>query len=233
MSAARKAGHTITIATPLSGWYSSDTLMVADGLGAEAIVLRQRASAWHAKKYANAADLIAGENLIVDPAAVKSLGRKALALARGATSNHNRGRLFEKFLCFFFSQVTGFELHEHNYRTETEEIDAIFLNRRLHGQCWPSGPLVLISGKNTKAAAGAPAVTSLASKMQNRRGMCKLGFLCSAGTISSDARNHELRYSREDNLMVLIDGKDFDSLLDKAHRLDAELERLVVNASLR
>jgi hypothetical protein len=87
--------------------------------------------------------------------------------------------------------------------------------------------------RNTQGGAEAPAVTSLASKMRNRRGMCKLGFLCSANSISNDARNHELRYSHEESVMVLLDGKDLDGLLDKADQLEVELERLVVNASLR
>ena len=40
--------------------------------------------------------------------------------------------------------------------------------------------------------------------------MCKLGLLCSANSISTDARNHELRYSHEESVIVLLDGKDLE-----------------------
>jgi hypothetical protein len=232
MAAAQKAGRQITIAAPLSSWYVNETLLAADKLDAEGVVLRPSAKGWQAKSYESIGELIATENLIVNPDVLRPIARRALARARKATARHARGRLFEKLLCLVFSQVPDFELYAHNYRTETEEIDAVFVNRRAHGRCWSNSPLVLLSGKNVKGGAGAPAVTSLASKMRNRREMCKLGFLCSAGTISQDARNHELRYSREDCLMVLVDGKHLDSLLDKADQLEAELEKLVIEASL-
>jgi hypothetical protein len=233
MLAAQKANKTVTIAAPLSSWYENKTILAADELDAAGIVLRPFGKAWQAKAYDTIVELVAGENLIVAPDNLRLIGQKILKRARDATDKHMRGQLFERFLCLLFSQISDFELFEHNYRTETEEIDGVFLNRRIHGRCWPSSPLVLLSGKNTKGGAGAPAVTSLAAKMRNRRGLCKLGFLCSANSISTDARNHELRYSHEESVIVLLDGKDLDGLLDKTDQLEAELERLVVNASLR
>jgi len=233
MVAAQKANKQVTIGAPLSCWYANETILVADKIDAAGIVLRPSGKGWQAKRYETIVELVAGENLIVAPSNLQLIGQKLLERARNATNKYVRGRLFERFLCLLFSQISDFELFEHNYRTETEEIDGVFLNRRIHGRCWPSSPIVLISGKNTKGGAGAPAVTSLAAKMKNRRGMCKLGLLCSANSISTDARNHELRYSHEESVMVLLDGKDLDGLLDKADQLEAELERLVVNASLR
>jgi hypothetical protein len=233
MVAAQKANKRVTIAAPLSCWYANETILAADGLDAAGIVLRPCGKVWQAKGYETIVELVAGENLIVASDNLQLIGRKLLKRARDATDKHLRGRLFERFLCLLFSQISDFELFEHNYRTQTEEIDGVFLNRRIHGRCWPSSPVVLLSGKNTKGGAGAPAVTSLAAKMKNRRGMCKLGLLCSANSISNDARNHELRYSHEESIMVLLDGKDLDGLLDKADQLEAELERLVVNAALR
>jgi hypothetical protein len=233
MLAAQKTNRKVTIAAPLSSWYANETILSADELDAAGIVLRPSGKVWQARAYDTIVELVAGENLIVAPDNLQVIGQKILKRARAAGDKHARGRLFERFLCLLFSQISDFELFQHNYRTETEEIDGVFLNRRVHGRCWPSSPVVLLSGKNTTGGAGAPAVTSLAAKMKNRRGMCKLGFLCSANSISTDARNHELRYSHEEGVMVLLDGKDLDGLLDKADQLEAELERLVVNASLR
>ncbi len=233
MIAAQKANKKVTIAGPLSCWYANETILAADDLDAAGIVLRPSGKLWRAKAYDSIVELVAGENLIVAANSLQLIGRKLLTRARSATDKHVRGQLFERLLCLLFSQISDFELYEHNYRTETEEIDGVFLNRRIHGRCWPGSPVVLLSGKNTKGGAGAPAVTSLAAKMKNRRGMCKLGFLCSANSISNDARNHELRYSHEEGVMVLLDGKDLDRLLDNVDQLEAELERLVVDASLR
>jgi hypothetical protein len=62
--------------------------------------------------------------------------------------------------------------------------------------------------------------------------MCKLGFLCSADKIASTVPVHELRYSRGDQVVVLIDGERLRALVSNMAELDAEIERLVIEAAM-
>ncbi len=233
MRAARDAGRQVVIAAPLSSWHSDDTLLIADELTAQAVVLSQINRQWRSHLYRSVAQLIAREKLLVASATSTRLGQRMLARARAMKGANRRGDSFEDFLAFLFSQVPEFDIFEQNYNTATEEIDLVIKNRNTHGRAWPpNAPLVLVSGKNRKDVVGAPSVTSLASKVENRRKMCRLGFLCTSGAISSDAREHELRFSREENVLVLIDGNTLDRLV-AADDFPAELETLVVNAALR
>jgi hypothetical protein len=233
MQAARAAGKQIVIAAPLNSWHSDQTLLLADELGAQAVLVANDDDMWLAKTYRSTGQLIAREKLLVGPATLGVLGARMLTRARKLKEANARGDSFEDFLAFLFSQVPEFEIFAQDYNTATEEIDLIVKNRNTYGRAWPpNAPLILVSGKNRKDVVGAPSVTSLASKVEKRRGMCRLGFLCTSGAISRDARDHELRYSGGDNVLVLIDGKTLDRLLGVAD-FPAELERLAVEAALR
>jgi hypothetical protein len=233
MQAARTAGRKLVIAAPLNSWHSDQTLLVADELGAQTVLVSNDNGGWLAKTYRSTGQLIAREKLLVGPETLRVLGTRMLKRARGLKGGNARGDSFEDFLAFLFSQVPEFDIFAQDYNTATEEIDLIVKNRNTNGRAWPpNAPLILVSGKNRKDVVGAPSVTSLASKVEKRRGMCRLGFLCVSGAISRDAREHELRYSGGENVLVLIDGKTLDRLLSVAD-FPAELERLAIEAALR
>src|SRR5207253_7371121 len=101
------------------------------------------------------------------------------------------------------------------------------------GRAIPASPIALVSAKNTKDPVGVPAFIHLESEMQNRRGQCKLGFLCSARTIASTVNQHELRYSKGDSVFVPIDGTGITRLLAEAENLDDRVERMVMESVLR
>lgn len=233
MRGARRENLQVVIAAPLSSWHSDNTLLTADELNAQAIILSQVNRQWRAKWYRSIGQLIAREKLLVAPTTLKGLGTRMLARARAMKGANARGHSFEDFLAFLFSQVPEFDIFEQDYHTATEEIDLVIKNRNTHARAWPpNAPLVLVSGKNRKDVVGAPSVTSLASKVENRRKMCRLGFLCTSGGISRDAREHELRFSKNENVLVLVDGTTLDRLV-AANDLPAELEKLVIDAALR
>jgi hypothetical protein len=231
---AKAAKKGVVIAAPLSCWHFNETLIAADELDIEPILVVEDGNEWRVQAYKSIARLIAHQKLILKPDSLKLLGIRLLERARKARGANPRGRLFEDFLAFLFSQIVDFEVFEQNYNTETEEIDIVLKNRQTNGRAWPSNaPLVLVSGKNKTQSVGATAVTSLESKVDKRRGMCRLGFLCASGSISRDAYTHELRYSTGQNVLTLIDGKSLDKLLSNPDKLTSELEALVIRASLR
>jgi Holliday junction resolvase-like predicted endonuclease len=231
---AQGADYSVSVAAPIDCWQSEETLLTADDLGIAPMVVSDNNGVWDVVSYRSVARLIAGLKLLLNPTGLEQLGKKLLVRAQKAQGATIRGQLFEDFLAFFFSQIRDFEVFAQNYNTATEEIDIVLKNRRTDGRAWPpSTPLVLVSGKNKKTAVGASALTSLESKMNMRRGMCHLGFLCSSGTISRKAYDHELRYSAGSNVVAFLDGHMFLQLLDKPQKLTAELERHVIRASLR
>jgi len=234
MKVARASKIKLSVAAPLVCWHSDETLMATDDLNAEPILLEREHGSWKIESYASVARLIASQKLLLKPESIKVLGLRLLERARKAKGPNPRGKFFEDFLAFLFSQIPDFEVFEQNYRTETEEIDIIINNRRTNGRAWPpNAPLILVSGKNKLDTVGTPAVTSLESKMDKRRGMCRLGFLCASGSFSSDAYNHELRFSVGQNVLVFLDGKTLEKLLAKPDKLTVEMEKLVIQAALR
>jgi hypothetical protein len=143
------------------------------------------------------------------------------------------GRWFEEALCLLFSQISWLRVDEHAYRNETEEIDLTMTARTAgHLASLAGGPIVIATAKNELTSTGSDVVKYLKVQMANRKERCKLGFLCSAHTISSDARTEILRGSpgTTDHVIVPLDRKAIDGLLSDADDLDEEIERLIVKA---
>jgi hypothetical protein len=234
ITAARDAGRVAVVAAPLQYWYASETLLVLDELEVCPIVLHgDRDMGWTVKSYRSVCEMVASENFLLPASTVSKIGKRALARSTAATGSYEKGWRFEDFLCLLFSQIGYFEVHSHNFTNETEEIDVVVINRAAQSRALPISPIVLVSAKNPKDPVGVPALTDLHSKMDNRRGQCRLGFLCSADRIASTVPEHELRFSQGDQVVIMLDGEKLRHLLDAADKLDEEIENLVINASLK
>jgi hypothetical protein len=230
MEAASRSGFGLTVVAPYDTWLSSALLDFADNLALRPVLARL-GDPWRLDSYRSIAELVALERIPVAEPEFKAIGNRLLDRALSAATSNEKGWRFEDFLCFFFSQTSDFEVKAHNYQNATEEID-LLLVKRSTGGVWPAGPLSLVSGKNTSEPVGVPALTSLASKMENRNGLCHLGFLASAQTIASTVTTHALRYSRTDLLVVPLDGSAFRRLLESRSDLDGALEDLAIKAAM-
>lgn len=230
---ARQDGRTVVVAAPLPALYSSGTLEALASTGCEICLLQStRNGAWKPRMYRSVLEFIAMEGILLDGDLFTKLGRDAFDSALAARTNHLRGRLFEDLLCLVFSQVPYFKVFAHNYKNRTQEIDVVLRNRSTAGGDIPVCPLVLVSGKNTTDPADVRAFGSLETKMRDRRGQCKVGFLCSARSIASTVGIQELRGSREERVIVLIDGPRLRSLIDAGSGIDEAINRLTVEAML-
>ncbi|HJP95800.1 MAG TPA: hypothetical protein VJ843_00355 [Candidatus Saccharimonadales bacterium] len=236
IKAARAAQRQVIVAAPLNAWYSNETLSSLDELEICPLLLQPKGqrnpSEWTAKQYRSIAELIAMNNLKLDPETTRKMGHRILDNALNAKKPAELGWRFEDFLCFLFSQISYFEIYKHNYSNTTEEIDLVLKNNRVMESILLLSPIVLISGKNKQTAVGVPALTSLRTKMSKRRGRCKLGFLCASRSIASTVSMDELSYRLDDKIVVLLDGEELRGLLDKSEILDQEIEKLTIEAAL-
>lgn len=149
------------------------------------------------------------------------------------SDSHRKGVLFEQVLCLVFSQARYFQVIEHRFKTETEEIDLVLRNRATGALAEIlGGPLILVSGKNQTKAVGGPEVRALRGNMGNRRGRCSFGILASAGALARTTKAEQTHATTDPTLAVaLLDGSDIRELA-RTSDLDTELERHLMAAVL-
>lgn len=179
--------------------------------------------------YRSIADVIAKERLYLEPEALKCLAEDRLISALSATSNSDKGRWYEEALCLVFSQVAWLSVDEHAYRNASEEIDLLIGSHAVgHVAGLVGGAIVIATAKNESHATGSQTVKYLKEQMANRKGRCKLGFLCSASTISSDAHKEILRGTQSgDAVIVPVDRAALSRLIASPEDLTTNVERLI------
>jgi hypothetical protein len=233
---ALEAGIKVHVAAPLDLWYSSETLVELDMHEVTPIVLETNSASssinWTATYFASIAELIALKNLKLDTDVVKQIGRRLFMRSFDKGNSDEVGRRFEDFISLLFSQVSYFQVYKRNFENKTEEIDLVLINRRVNERVLPNSPIVLVSAKNTKDSVGVRALSTLQVKMSNRRGMCKLGFLCASRHIAMTVSDQALRSSHEERVIVPLSGTQLKHLIDNAEKIDEEIERLVLEAAL-
>jgi hypothetical protein len=175
--------------------------------------------------------MVVDARVFLDSVTRSELGLRALERAIEATTSGPKGRLFETFLGFLFSQINYLELFSSNYKNDTEEIDIVLRNRQTSSGALPRTPLILVSAKNEKEPLGVPALTSLEGKIRNRRGQCGFGILCCSRKFAATVRDHLLRGSREPHVIATLDGEGLRALL-QAQDIEKALEAIATKASL-
>jgi hypothetical protein len=231
MQAARARGYDVTVALG-SPRLEVSTLLLLQNLDA-----RIYAVDWFDKphpriaRYRSVADWIASEGIALSPDDLQVLAGARLASALTDPTNV-KGRLYEEVLCLVFSQVPWITVDEHAYRNESEEIDLVLgIHATGHISELTRGPVAIATAKNEAKPTGSATVKYLKEQMANRKGLCKLGFLCSASTISDDGGKEILRGSQSsDVVLVQVDLQDLQCLLDEPGELDAHMQDLIRRA---
>jgi hypothetical protein len=177
------------------------------------------------------ADWIASERIALSPEDLRALASARLDAALADPTNV-KGRLYEEVLCLLFSQVPWLSVDEHAYRNESEEIDLILgVHATGHIAGLVNGPVAIATAKNEAKPTNSATVKYLKEQMANRKGRCKLGFLCSASKISSDAKTEILRGSQSSDMVcACIDIDDLRALLGSPAELDAGLQAIIRRA---
>lgn len=138
-----------------------------------------------------------------------------------ASSPIARGEMLEELLVRLFGTIPGFEVNS-RIRTETEEIDVFILNGSNDIPWRDVGPVLICECKNWSSKCGTPEYDHFESKVRNRFGQCRCGFIVSWNGFTEKFTEQRLRSSREGFVIVELDGNDvresvtnqcFDSLL--------------------
>jgi hypothetical protein len=231
MRAAREGGYELSVAL------GSDRIEVSMLLLLQELDARIIAVDWFDRstpqvaKYRSIADWIASERIALSPEDLRVLALARLEAALADPTNV-KGRLYEETLCLVFSQVPWLTVDEHAYRNESEEIDLILgVHATGHIAGLAKGPVAIATAKNEAKATDSATVKYLKEQMANRKGRCKLGFLCSASTISPDAGTEILRGSQSSDMVyACIDLADLRGLLDAPAELDEGIQAIVRRA---
>lgn len=132
---------------------------------------------------------------------------KLLSEIEFSSSPHVRGRMLEELVVRLFNSLPGFTAKS-RMRTETEEIDIFILNGADSAPWRDMGPALIGECKKWSAKCGTEEYHHLETKIRNRNGQCKCGFFVSWNGFTSRFVEERLRSSRENFVMLLIEGKD-------------------------
>jgi hypothetical protein len=231
MRAAREGGYELTVAL------GSARLEVSMLLFLQEFDARIIAVDWFDRsvprigEYRSIADWIARERIALSPDDLRVLALSRLDAALADPTNV-KGRLYEEVLCLLFSQIPWLTVDEHAYRNDSEEIDLVLgVHATGHIAGLAKGPVAIATAKNEATATGSATVKYLKEQMANRKDRCKLGFLCSASTISAEAGTEILRGSQSSDMVyACIDLQDLRGLLDNPSALDEGVQSIVRRA---
>ncbi len=228
MHAAVAAGYSVTFATATTDLPLATLLEVqrADAHVAHVDLARTPP---RVVSYRSVADLVSKAHLYLEPDAIRVLAGERLGSALSAPTSSSKGRWYEEVLCLVFSQVAWLTVDEHAYRNASEEIDLLIACHAIgHVASLVGGPIVVATAKNEDHATGSQTVKYLKEQMANRKGRCKLGFLCSASTISSNAQTEILRGTQAaDAVIVPIDRSTLETLIAHPDELTSRVEALI------
>jgi Holliday junction resolvase-like predicted endonuclease len=123
-----------------------------------------------------------------------------------AKSSREKGLALEELVAAAVQQVPDFTILARNCNTETEEIDVSVLNGSSDPIFSKEGSIVLIECKNWIANVPRSEVSSLETKIRNRRQRCTLSYFISWADLSRKAHLELLRHSRESFVIAPING---------------------------
>jgi CheY-like chemotaxis protein len=125
-----------------------------------------------------------------------------------------KGSALEQLLAALLASIEGFVEIARNAITQTEEIDIVFRNGNRSAFWQRQSEIILVECKNWRSQRlGKNEFVLFKEKMRNRLGRCKLGLLICTGSVATTVDKEMLRSSKEDLLVVPIDGKDLRQLV--------------------
>ena len=139
---------------------------------------------------------------------------------------NRKGKALETLVASLFSSVEGLVEVDRNINTETEEI-ITFSNESLHPRWQKESSLILVECKNwLSKRVGKNEFVLFKEKIENRSGRCRLGFLVCVEEFADTVTKEMLRSSKNDLLVVPIDGQQLKQVVESANRNQLLLEFL-------
>lgn len=121
------------------------------------------------------------------------------------TDNNEKGIYLEKVIAYFLEEIEGFEIKQ-RIRTSTEEIDIVVYNNSDIAPWKDESKIILVECKNwQKNKVGKNEYVLFLSKLENRFGRSKLGFIISSSGFTKDFHKEMTRNSKRDLLIIPIE----------------------------
>jgi len=229
----RLAGYEVHLAMPLTSLYDEDLLTALVGVEPYIHIIGPAEIAEVQKPLSLLACLTA-HRVRVTPDTRAHIGNVGLELSRKDGGTYERGQRFEGLLAFLFSQVEDFHVVERNYRTETEELDAVIQQRATGGRAWANlgAPFILVEAKNWKNKVDQKEFSAFRVKMQGKRGTVRLGLMVGASGFTGDAMTQELKFASDDLTIAFLGPEELEGWIG-APEGDDYLETIVRRAMMR
>jgi len=222
-------GIQVHVATTLGRLYDHDLLI--DLVVADAIVHIVEPAEDVAPRWVLA--IIADVGMTVPPDVRCVLANHGLQNAARDGTADQKGKRFEAVVAFLLSQVDGFAIFSRNYKTSTEEIDAVIQRQGIDSRVWSlaNAPFLLAEAKNHADGVSQAMYSAFRLKMLTKRQTVRIGLMLSRTTISGAAINQEAKFASDDLTVAFLDG---ETLAEWANADDgtAFLERLIGEAML-
>jgi hypothetical protein len=229
LRAARDMGIGIHFALEFESLYDPDTVRLLGELDASVHVIGNS----DIRKGIHILAALADDSVPVAPDLRMSLATGVWdGIAKG--TKHERGKRFEALLAFILGQMEDFRIRARNYRGDTDEIDIILQVERVSTRPWyESGvPFVLVEAKNWADAVGQKEISAFITKIQSKRGRCKIGFFFARSGYTSEAQMQELKLANTDIALVLLGPEEIVELI-KSNAPEDLLDNQVTHAMLR
>ena len=232
LEAAYASGHKLVVACTAQA-LSISNLKLLQEVDASPFLVSGTENEIDLSQYDSVADLVSRYELSLGSDGLKVLADPLFDRALESSKAHTKGLLFEQVLCLVLSQVSYFQVLEHRYINETEEIDLVLGNRATGPLAEVlGGPLILVSGKNQARPAGAPEVRELRGNMGNRRGRCSFGILASAKALAGTAAKEQSHATDDPTKAVAILNGAMIRQLITSSKLDEDLRVELMKAVL-
>ena len=141
--------------------------------------------------------------------------KELIQAVENAQSSNEKGLALEELIVRLFDETPDFKVNDIRVRTETEEIDIVLLNKSDDPRYKRESALLLVECKNWSSKIGKNEFVIFKEKIENRRNRCTLGFLISWNGFTDTFTKEMLRGSREQVLVIPIDGKDIIFAIQK------------------
>jgi hypothetical protein len=140
-------------------------------------------------------------------------------MVKTAKTSNEKGRSLEELICQLFETIPGFSINR-RVLTATEEIDIVVLNGSDDPRFKREKALLLAECKNWSGKCGKNDFVLFKEKIENRSNRCSLGFLISWNGFAETVTKEMLRGSREETLVVPLDGDAIRKAVREGNFLD-------------
>lgn len=159
--------------------------------------------------------LISGQGYLQKRLRKESLRQAWQSLILNGIESSQKGILLENFASLLFTEIEGLIIVEKNLRTQTAELD-IVLQNNVARPFWINlgTPLIFVECKNWSKHVDVKEASALESKMRSRGRAVTMSIFLSVSGFTRPFFNHILNLSRDNLLIVAIQGRDIDKLFE-------------------